>query len=164
MQDESWITPELRERAGNYRGKEYRFVRDLSMNTVAKTIVEGHGCLLAYSLDESYGTTKFPLPPRIHSYGHLVYAGKLKLINGEPYVGIKNSWGPHVGENGWQWLSKDFFQGAVKQCGVVIDKPNSLWVSFLDNKGKPRKFPTYFVKSIKYMLDRGSKLNTTYDI
>ncbi len=51
----------------------------------------------------------FPLPPTKISWRHFLYGGKAKLIDGKKHIGFANSWGKSIGDNGWQWISEDYF-------------------------------------------------------
>lgn len=166
MKEKYWINQYTSNRSSNYKSKEYRFIYDTqSIDTIAQTIQECGGCLLGLFLDDSDSwITEFPQVPKLRMYSHLLYAGKACIINGKKYIGVLNSWGTDIGNKGWQWISEDYFlSGMVYIGGAMVDETNSVWVKFIDNKGQARSFPTYFVKSIKYMLDRGSKLLPKYD-
>lgn len=166
MIEDTWRNDYLYARAKNYKSKEYRFVYEReSIDLIAQTIAECGGLLLGIFIDDfDSWVTPFPKTALRRMYSHLVYAGKAKIINGKRYIGILNSWGVGVGTVGWQWLPAEYFQsGMVHTAGVMTDEVNSTWIKFFDNKGKPRSFPTYMAKSIKYMIGRGSTLAKTYD-
>lgn len=55
----------------------------------------------------------FPKLPEVVQWRHWVYGLKAKLINGVKYIGIINSWGKDVGEDGVQWLSEVYFKKNV---------------------------------------------------
>ncbi len=85
------------------------------IDLIAQAIRDNGGVLIGLVGQNGRGwTTKFPLPPdhnkRLDSdWGHWLYAGKAKLINGKKYIGVKNSWGDSVGELGWQYIGEDYF-------------------------------------------------------
>lgn len=167
MKDLSWVRSYETLKAQNYQLKEYRFIYERqSIDLIAQTIAECGGCLLGLFMDDlNSWMSPFPNVAQYRMYSHLGYGGKVKLINGKKYIGFLNSWGLDVGHFGWQWLPEEYFtSGMVHSAGAMIDKPNTTWVKFFDNNGKPRAFPTYMAKSIKYMLGRGSVLNPTYDV
>ena len=166
MTTKDWKTSLLEYKAKNYQGKEYRFIRNTySIDLVAQAIVENNGCLLGvYVGRDSSWLGSEPRYDEYRGYSHLVYAGKLRVYEGKRWIGILNSWGENIGERGWQWLSEDFFvSGGVHTAGVMIDKPNSVLVWILDKNGKPRAFPTSFVKTIAYLLGRNYTLVDRYD-
>ena len=51
----------------------------------------------------------FPKPPTVKEWGHFLYACKAKKIGGKKYIGVINSWGKGVGEDGIQWLGEEWF-------------------------------------------------------
>lgn len=54
-------------------------------------------------------------------WNHWLYAGKTRMVNGKRYIGVLNSWGVSVGENGWQYLSEDYFNsGNIWACWVML--------------------------------------------
>jgi hypothetical protein len=161
MRDRSWYSKELSKNAKTLQAKEYRMIRaKTNIDLVAQTIVENDGAIIGVS-GENNGTwrSKFPQVGSTE-WGHALYAGKAKLINGKKYIGVKNSWGDDVGESGWQWLGEEWFtKGMVFNPWVIIDKRNSGWVWLVDRNGKPRKFLASFLKTITYLIyKRGFKL------
>jgi len=88
---------------------------------VAKAIKNNYGCVLAVN-GEDNGTwrSKFPQPPKTKEWGHFVYAGRAKMINGKKYIGIINSWGDDTGDNGWQWLGEDYFNSGHVRYGWTL--------------------------------------------
>ncbi len=103
--------------------KEFGFAfPKTDIETIACAIRDNNGCVLQITGNNN-GTwlSAFPQATRVSEpWSHFVYAGKLKLINGKRFVGILNSWG-NIGENGWQWLSEDFFTGLVTNALVIYD-------------------------------------------
>lgn len=154
-----WKNPLLHDKAKNYQGREGRMIRakqDISL--MAQAIRDNGGVLLGLS-GQNNGTwkSKYPLPPQFVQWGHCMYAGKAKLILGRPHIGVKQSWGDDVGEDGWQWLSEDWFtSGHIFNPWVLVDKDNIERVKLLDRNGRPRWLPTYMFKAIRYLItDRG---------
>lgn len=166
VKDLSWLNGTTSNNAKNYISKEYRFIYDRgSVDLIAQTIEECGGCVVGLFIDDADSwLTEFPSVGSRRMYSHGVYLGKARLINGKRYFGLLNSWGKGVGRYGWQWIPAEYFQsGMVHTVGAMTDQYNSTWVKFFDKNGKPRAFPTYMLKSIKYMLERGSKLAMYYD-
>lgn len=92
-----------------------------NIEDVAAAISTGYGCVIGIN-GKNNGTwhSQFPKPDKNHEWGHWVYAGKAKMIDGKRYIGILNSWG-YIGDNGWQWISEDFFtQGLIIEGWVII--------------------------------------------
>lgn len=89
--------------------------------TVAGAIRENYGCILSIG-GENNGTWKgkYPKPPTKRVWGHWCYAGRLKEIRGKKYIGILNSWGTDVGDEGWQWLSEEYFtSGFIREAWTL---------------------------------------------
>ena len=97
-----------------------KFDQTLSYTAVAKTIEDfahaisnNHGMVIGvrgtWVNDTSWNTTCPKSPAGASSnWGHWIYAGKAKLINGKKMIGLLNSWGD-IGERGWQWIGEDYF-------------------------------------------------------
>lgn len=80
-------------------------------------------------------------------WGHAVYAGKVKLVNGEKRVYFLNSWGKGAGINGWQYFTEEdiknrpsgynpFYQGRVT-IDLISNTAKLMADQFLiDNEGK----------------------------
>lgn len=63
-------------------------------------------------------------PPINKDWGHALYFGKAKLINGEKYLGFVNSWSNLWGDIGWGWLKANYF-GSLFNLWTLIDNPNN---------------------------------------
>jgi len=82
-----------------------------NIELVAQAIADHNGCVLVLNgQDNGTWKSRFPKPPLVKEWGHFVFAGKAKLINGKPYIGVINSWGDDTGEDGWQWLGEEWFK------------------------------------------------------
>lgn len=166
ISDRSWMTIEIADKAKNYKSKQYRFVNETySIEMIAQSIKLGHGCLLGVFIDDFVSwTTAFPNAPSRRMYSHLVYAGKAKMINGKPHIGIFNSWGKGIGQNGWQWLGPEYFMsGNVHSAGILMDEPNSIWVRMVDRNGQARIIPTYLLQTYRRLQEIGSRVDYSYD-
>ena len=77
---------------------------------IAQAIVENHGCIIGIG-GQNNGTwhSLYPQPPIKEDWGHWLYAGKVRLIDGKKYIGVKNSWGDDVGDHGWQYIGESYF-------------------------------------------------------
>lgn len=119
--DESFIT-RLADITSEARSNA-KFDQTLSYTTVPKTIEDfahglsnNHGMAIGirgiWDTDSSW-TKKYPQPPVGASvtWGHWIYAGKAKLVDGKKMIGLLNSWGEDTGDHGWQWIGEDYFSG-----------------------------------------------------
>lgn len=91
--------------------KPLSYVRvEPNIEIIAQAIQDNFGVVIVLN-GEDNGTWKgsFPKPPKVKEWGHFVLAGKAKLINGKRHIGIINSWGDDVGDDGWQWLGEEWF-------------------------------------------------------
>ena len=117
------IVLETRNDARNAKHLSYKLV-DADIESVAQAIRDNHGVVLGITgKNNGSWVSAFPVAPRLNDsnpeWNHWVYAGKAHLINGKKYIKILNSWGKEVGENGWQWISEDYFKTKVAN-GLAI--------------------------------------------
>lgn len=94
---------------------------DVDIDLFAQAIEQNHGMVMGI-WGQNNGTwgSAFPKPPAKQQWGHWVYAGKAKLINGKKFIGFLNSWGPEIGQKGWQWLGEDYFVLGFFQNGWTM--------------------------------------------
>ncbi len=104
------LTPEALDEAQTSRALSYVQV-DPDIDIIAQAIADNNGCCIAlYGQDNGTWHSAFPQPPTKNVWAHWLYAGKVKLIGGKKYIGVKNSWGDGVGDkDGWQWLGEEYF-------------------------------------------------------
>lgn len=114
------------------KGVGYAFVSP-DIDTVASAIRDNHGAIiLIKGSDNGTWLSGFPVSPKLDSNGkpvwaHFLYCGKAKLINGTKYIGAHNSWGSVAGDNGWQWISEEYFKsGYITEVGVVYQDASNL--------------------------------------
>jgi hypothetical protein len=102
-------TPEIKEEAQTNKALSFLGVTT-NIEIVAQAIRDNYGCVLVVN-GEDNGTWKstHPRPPHVKEWGHFLYAGKARMIGGKKEIGVKNSWGDDTGEEGWQWLSEEWF-------------------------------------------------------
>lgn len=127
----SGITKEAYTDALNNLSESYAQLTSWDIDSIAEAIRDHNGCILGiYGQNNGTWLTAYPQPPvgTDNRWAHWVYAGKFKLINGKKYIGILNSWG-NIGDNGWQWLSEDFFP-KIFCAWVATDKQNVVVPTF----------------------------------
>ena len=94
----------------------------IDIDTDAQAIRDGYGVIFLVHGSNNYTwRSAFPqVGP--NDWGHWIYAGKAKVVDGKKYIGVLNSWGAQdVGENGWQWLNEEWFtSGNVVQAWVMV--------------------------------------------
>jgi hypothetical protein len=104
------VTPEIVSDTSNTRALSYLQVKP-QIDLVAEAISDNSGAiLLVRGEDNGTWRSQFPKPPAIGVWGHWIYAGRYKTINGKKYIGVLNSWGNNTGDRGWQWLGEDYFK------------------------------------------------------
>lgn len=156
-----WKTKEIDEKAETYKCDSYRMIRAKdNIDLMAIAIRDNQGAVMGVD-GENNGTwkTKFPKVGKA-VWGHGLFAGKAKLINGKKYIGILNSWGEETGENGWQWLREEWFtQKKIFNPWIIVDKENTGWLWLIDKKGKERKWLWNWNKTLYHLLiNRNFKL------
>lgn len=112
-----------------------------NIDDIASATSTGSGTVIGiYGQNNGTWNGLFPKPPSVTSnssiWGHWVYAGKAKLINGVKHIGILNSWGKDVGDKGWQWLSEEYFKQYVFSGWTHIFAPpvtQSFTYNFMKN-------------------------------
>lgn len=128
LEDKSWVKPNLDHDAGIRKGLSYAFV-NADIESTAQAIRDTGGCVLMIE-GQNNGSWLSPVPIAPNSnvalWRHFVFAGGAKLLNGKKAIHIHNSWGNGAGENGWQWITEDYFNsGHVTEAGVLYKVPTS---------------------------------------
>lgn len=115
------ITPLMKADAATAEITNYSFILQFNIDTLAQAIRDNYGIGGAL-MGQNNGTwlTSFPKPPTNPEWGHFVYFGRAKMINGKKYLGFKNSWGPTVGDKGWQYISEDYVNSGYFVLGMVM--------------------------------------------
>ncbi len=110
MLDTSNINDVVRQDAKSAQSISYENIKNITIDNVAIALRDNKGVVIGVS-GENNGTwlTAFPTPPKTAEWGHWLFVGKAKLINGKKYIGVLNSWGDKIGEGGWQWIGEDYF-------------------------------------------------------
>lgn len=133
MISKDWLTNDLTKEAKELKGSDYKLITGLGIDYFARAIKDGHGCVIGVTgTNNGTWSSTYPKPPledtpQNKTWGHAIYAGKFKIVNGKKYIGVLNSWG-NVGEEGWQWLGEEWFQNNnrwVFNPWVVIDQANN---------------------------------------
>lgn len=109
LSDRQSITDEAFDNALTNKSLKYAQV-SLNIDSIAQAVRDNYGCVIGIA-GQNNGTwrTPFPKPPVSNDvWRHWVYVGRVKTIDGKKHIGFINSWGS-VGENGWQWISEDYF-------------------------------------------------------
>lgn len=98
----------------------------LDIESLAVAVRDNHGCIILIG-GQNNGTwlSQFPQPPVTEQWRHFLYVGKIKMINGKKYIGVKNSWGNNVGINGWQFISEDY---PIHESLVFYDKATYTYI------------------------------------
>lgn len=135
MIDRSWFDnneEDIKEIMSLLKVSDYYRITGFTIDDFARAIKDGNGCVMGVSGNNN-GTWKslFPETPDIDTpqnqiWGHALYAGRFKIIDGKKYIGVLNSWGEDCGENGWQWLGEEWFGNN----GKYIFNP---WVLIINN-------------------------------
>lgn len=118
MERSSDITADARNNAVKDKSAGYAQVNN-DIDSIAQAIRDGKGVVIGiYGQNNGTWRTSYPTPPTSNNvWAHWVYAGKAKIVNGKKYIGFLNSWGPSTGDNGWQWISEDYFNA---QWGIFM--------------------------------------------
>lgn len=82
---------------------------EVDFDSMATAILQNNGIIIGIAgQDNGTWLSPEPKPPTNRSWNHWVYAGFAGMRNGKKCIGFKNSWGPTVGENGWQYIYEDY--------------------------------------------------------
>ena len=105
------------------KAERYAVIQHWSdMDKIADILSRSRGVVTGVQLSrEGWKNPPFVRPPKEgeKTYGHAIYLGKAKLINGKKYIGFLNSYGDKWGENGWGWMDRDYFSAYVKGARTV---------------------------------------------
>lgn len=113
MQRTEDITEYARKQAGNDKALCYSTV-NIDINSFARAIRDNYGlCMCIVGQNGKGWLTAFPQKPDKREWGHWMYAGKAKLIDGKRMIGAINSWGDGVGDKGWQWFGEEHFTNCL---------------------------------------------------
>lgn len=92
------------------------------IESVAVAIRDHKAVHLAVQGDNLGWATAYPIPPSKPTWGHDLCALEPVLKGGKKYIKVLNSWGSGWGENGYGYISEDYFNsGNVTVCMVYTD-------------------------------------------
>ena len=166
MMDKTWKTPEVDKLAKVLQAKDYRLITGIGIDIFAQAIKDGYGALIGVNgTNNGTWTSEFPQPPTLSTpqnalWGHALYAGKFKMINGKKYIGVINSWG-NIGNNGWQWLGEEWFADEgrwIFNPWTLIDSSNNKNM-LKKETGKPHVYFTNDKTMTKVMVVDMETLN-----
>lgn len=143
MQRVADISSEADNNASHDKAIAYASV-NTDIDSVAQAIQANKGIFIGV-VGENNGTwlSSHPKPPATNStnlWGHWLKAGKARInpASGKKEIGVHNSWGPTVGENGWQWLDEDYFNAVLS---VATPRPGraifEAWTITYNPEGSP---------------------------
>jgi hypothetical protein len=157
MRLKNWINSVLSSEAKHYQSSDYRVINNnRNIDLFATAIRDNGGCIIG--VRGANNGTWYSLRPQKEehpSWAHAMYAGKVRINNGKKEIGCLNSWGAKAGDRGWQWFGEEWFDGySMFNPWTLVDKRNTNFVWLLDHNGRERKLPTYFIKSIRYLIEK----------
>ena len=145
------ITDVVRQDAVNAKAASYADVNQ-DIDTIAQAVRDNHGVIIGVvGSNNATWYSIFPAPPTMAEsrWYHWLYAGKARMINGKKHIGVLNSWGPVVGENGWQWISEDYINAIL--LGDVYGKAIwSVWAMVYNTVIVPPTFTHNFSVNIAF--------------
>jgi len=131
------ITAQAYKNAKKDEALNYALV-NTDIDSVAHAIQSNYGCVIGI-IGQNNGTwlSANPKPPSDTNanpcWAHWIYAGKFRLVNGVKQIGVLNSWGNSVGENGWQWIDETYFKTMLSTGSVI----QSVWTLVYNGQTKP---------------------------
>ncbi len=122
----------------------------VAIDAVAQAMSANHGAILLIrgSNNGSWGTStpKPPVDTDPYIWSHWIYCGKARLINGQKTISFINSWGPEVGESGWQTLTEAYFAAQLSGYGQAIW---SCWTHVINTHPVPSAFAYNFARPMR---------------
>lgn len=135
------ITPEVTADASKAKALSYAVVDRMSIDAVAQAVANNYGAIIL--IQGCNNGTWLSRCPQVGTadWNHFMYVGgaqlgqNIKLIDGKKYLRARQSWG-NVGENGWQWISEDFFtQGRILEVRTIVFNDRPAQFIFTKNLG-----------------------------
>ena len=84
---------------------------NLDIDSIAQAVRDAGGIIIGiYGQNNGTWLSEFPQAPTttVGAWAHWLFLGKVVTVNGKVYLGVKNSWGSEVGDNGWQYLGVEY--------------------------------------------------------
>lgn len=117
------ITQEAYDDARTNKIERYAKVKVNTIDEVAKALRDNRGLFLGvYGQDNGTWRTENPLPPTRRVWAHWVYAVGAEMYKGKKAIKFINSWGNLVGDNGYQWITEDYFPNGIFLAWTITDK------------------------------------------
>jgi hypothetical protein len=108
------ITQEAYDDAKTNKIERYAKTPDMSIDEVAKALRDNRGLFLGiYGQDNGTWRTENPLPPKKKVWAHWVFAVGAGMYKGKKAIKFINSWGNLTGDNGYQWVTEDYFPNGI---------------------------------------------------
>lgn len=126
LEDKSWQSIALLDEATTRKGLSYAFI-NTDIESIAQSIRDIGGCiLLIQGQNNGSWLSPTPVPPANNTnlWAHFLFAGKAFMKDGKKVIAVHNSWGD-IGDNGWQYLTEDYFKSEyVIEAGVIYEPAN----------------------------------------
>lgn len=109
------------------RLKEIQSVNCTQIDIVAQAASLNNGMVMAVrGTNNGTWNSRFPKIGE-WSWSHYVFVRGFELIDGKEYIKIQNSWGTACGDQGVQWLGKEWFEKNMVYDGwTATDRPNHI--------------------------------------
>lgn len=117
--------------------ERYAKVKVNTIDEVAKALRDNRGVILGvWGQDNGTWRTDNPKPPVKNEWAHWVFGVEAGMYKGKKGIRFINSWGNLTGDNGYQWLTEEYFPKGMFLVWTMTDK---------------YEIPKHeFVKTIKY--------------
>lgn len=127
------------------------------IDKIAAAIKQNMGVLLSFGgKNDGSWFTSFPNSPETVDeveWLHLSYAFAAAKISNKKFIGIINSWGPDIGDNGIQWLGEEHFKYSTMSPAYTIIQPNADYS--VKNLGLFQQIQKYITdNSVKWVGDK----------
>lgn len=128
MRDRSDITDGEEEKGMLYWAKSYVKIQDNSFEAMKQAIYQNYGCVSGAIGNNKNWETAF-VKPGEKDWGHAFYCTGWKIIDGIEYIEFVNSWGDNWGDNGYGYISNDYFtaKDLMFSPWTIMDLPNQTY-------------------------------------
>jgi hypothetical protein len=94
--------------------ERYAKTVNMTIDEVAKALRDNRGLFLGvWGQDNGTWRTDNPLPPKSKVWAHWLFGTAAGMYKGKKAIRIINSWGNLTGDNGYQWLTEDYFPNGI---------------------------------------------------